>query len=426
MRQKHHGAKHAAPLPDQMILLHHKTRLAFALAAVLATTNLMAWRKGAADTRPSIRIGVLHSLTGTMATNEMPLVDAVKLAIEEANAAGGILGKKIEAVVTDCRSDADYCARQAARLIAEEKVSALFGCWTTACRLAVMPVVEKHRHLLVHPMHYEGLEISPNILYTGAAPNQQIIPGVRWALEHLGKRVYLVGSDLGVPRTTNHTIKDLLTAQGAVLAGEHYLSPGTTNMDVLLADIVRQRPQVLLSTLTTHNPAFFAALEKAGLADLPLVSFSAAETGMKAWGGTRLSQHYAVWSYFQSLPGEQNRRFVAAFRARFGADRLIKDPMEASYIGLKLWLQAVREAGSAEPDRVQWTILRQTLDAPSGQVAVDPDTRHLWKTPRIGKLRRDGQFDIVWDAGQALKPAPYPAYRLPDQWRQLLKQAATR
>jgi urea transport system substrate-binding protein len=392
------------------------------LLVTLVIVALIAWRQQSAA--PNIRIGVLHSLTGTMATNEKPLVDALRLAIDEANAEGGIEGRKIEAVVVDCRSDAAYCARQAERLIEQEKVSALFGCWTSDCRKAVKPVVEKHRHLLFYPVQYEGMEMSPNIVYTGAAPNQQIIPGTRWALENLGKRAYLVGSDYVFPRMANILIKDLLTAQGGVLAGERYLPLGHTAMDALVADIARQRSEVVLNTLNgDSNAHFFAALEKAGLANLPLVSFSVAERGMKVWGGARLGQHYAPWSYFQSLPGEKNRRFVAAYQARFGAGQMINDPMEASLIGMQLWVQAAREAGSAEPARVQSTILRQTLLAPEGMVAVDPDTRHLWKTPRIGKVGPDGQFDIVWDSGRPQHPAPFPSYRFRDEWLQLLQSA---
>jgi urea transport system substrate-binding protein len=393
------------------------------LLAILAIYALITWWQQTAAA-PNVRIGVLHSLAGTMATSEKPLVDALRLAIEEANAAGGIKGQKIEAVVADCRSDAAYCAQQAERLITREKVSALFGCWTSACRKAVKPVVEKHQHLLFYPVQYEGMEMSPNIIYTGALPNQQIIPGVRWALENLGKRVYLVGSDDVFPRMANLIIKDLLTAQRGVLTGERYLPLGESTMDALVADIVKQRPEVVLSTLYgDSNAHFFAALEKAGLTNLPLVSFSVAEGGMKAWGGTRLGRHYAVGGYFQSLPREKNRRFVAAYQVRFGAGRMIDGPIEASYTGLHLWVQAAREAGSAEPALVQRTILRQTLSAPEGMVAIDPGTRHLWKTPRIGKVRHDGQFDIVWDAGRPQEPAPFPGYRFRDEWLQLLQSA---
>lgn len=404
----------------KQLFARYKLIIGISMALLVLCTVLLFRLYG--NGKPAIKIGILHSLSGTMAISEKPLVEALQLAIAEANAAGGINGQQIEAVVADCRSEAAYCALQAERMISEEKVSALFGCWTSICRKAIKPVVEKHQHLLFYPMQYEGMEMSPNIIYTGAAPNQQIIPGVNWALEKLGKRVYLVGSDYVFPRMANIIVKDLLVAQGGVLAGERYLLLGESNMDALLADIVKRRPQVVLSTLNgDSNAHFFAALEKAGLSSLPLLSFSVAETGMIAWGGTRLGKHYAVWSYFQSLPGEHNGRFVAAVKARFGADRVTKDPMEASYVGLHLWVQAAREAGSAEPAQVQRTILRQTLNAPEGMVAIDPDTRHLWKTPRIGKIRPDGQFDIVWDAGKPQKPVPFPRYRFRDEWLTLMQ-----
>lgn len=375
-----------------------------------------------ARSKPVIKIGILHSLTGTMASSETPLVDALQLGIAESNATGGINGQMIEAVVVDCRSDAAYCAQQAEHLISEEKVSALFGCWTSSCRKAVKPVVEKHRHLLFYPLQYEGLEISPNIIYTGAAPNQQIIPGVNWALQKLGKRVYLVGSDYIFPRMANIIIKDIVKVQGGTVAGERYLPLGENAMDAVVADIVKNHPQVILNTLNgDSNAAFFSSLEKAGLSDFPILSFSVAETAMQAWGGARLTRHYAAWNYFQSLPGEENRHLQAAYQARYGAGTMISDPMQASCIAMHLWVQAAREAGSAEPERVQRTILRQTLLAPEGVVAVDADTRHLWKTPRIGKVRPDAQFDIVWDAGQPQEPIPFPSYRLREDWLVLLQ-----
>lgn len=393
------------------------------LVAILAVYgSIIFWQQKAAAT--SIKIGVLHSLSGTMASSERPLVDALQLGIAESNASGGINGQMIEAVVVDCRSDAAYCAQQAERLITEEKVSALFGCWTSACRKAVKPVVEKHRHLLFYPVQYEGMEISPNIIYTGAAPNQQLIPGVNWALQHLGKRVYLVGSDYVYPRMANRMIKDIVAAQGGIVAGERYLPLGATAMEAVVADIARQRPQVVLNTLNgDSNAYFFAALEKAGLSNLPLLSFSVEENGMQAWGGNRLTRHYAAWTYFQSLPGEENRHFLAAYQARYGAGRPVSDPMQASCVAIHLWVQAAREAGSADPARVQRTILSQTIKAPEGMVAIDPDTRHLWKTPRIGKIRPDGQFDIVWDAGQPLEPMPFPSYRFREEWLNLLQSA---
>jgi urea transport system substrate-binding protein len=374
--------------------------------------------------QPIIKVGILHSLTGTMAQSETALVDALQLGIAESNASGGIKGQQIAAVVADCRSDAAYCALQAERLISEEKVSVLFGCWTSSCRKAVKSVVEKHRHLLFYPVQYEGMESSPNIIYTGAAPNQQIIPGVNWALQTLGKRVYLVGSDYVFPRMANIIIKDIIKVQGGVVAGEGYLALGDSDMAALVKDIVKQRPQLILNTLNgDSNGAFFEALEQAGLNNLPVLSFSVDENGMQAWGGARLTQHYAAWNYFQTLPGEENRHLQAAYQARYGTGKMISDPMQASCIAMHLWVQAARESGSAEPERVQRTILRQTLLAPEGVISVDADTRHLWKTPRIGKVRPDGQFDIVWEGEQPLAPIPFPSYRDRDEWLALLKVA---
>jgi urea transport system substrate-binding protein len=401
-----------------------KNRLAIVICIMLIILGILLAFSLYGRAKPVIKIGILHSLTGTMALSETPLVEALQLGIAESNVTGGINGQMIEAIVVDCRSDAAYCAQQAERLITEEKVSALFGCWTSACRKAVKPVVEKHRHLLFYPLQYEGMEISPNIIYTGAAPNQQIIPGVNWAVEKFGKRVYLAGSDYVFPRMANIIMKDIIRARGGVVAGERYLPLGSVSMALLVADIAKQRPQVILNTINgDSNAAFFAALEKAGLGNLPMLSFSVDENGMKDWGGARLGEHYAAWNYFQSLPGEENRRLHAAYRAHYGADKLISDPMQASCIAMHLWVQAAREAGSADAARVQRTILRQSIRAPEGVVSIDAGTRHLWKTPRIGKVRPDAQFDIVWDAGQPQEPVPFPSYRYRDEWLQLLQVA---
>lgn len=404
-----------------------KSLAALGLSACLLIVILAA-RREFAHTPPTVRVGVLHSLTGTMATSEKPLVDALQLAIEEANAGGGINGRKIEAQVVDCRSDAAYCAQQAERLITQEKVQALFGCWTSVCRKAVKAVVEKHRHLLFYPLRHEGMEQSPNIIYTGAAPNQQMIPATNWALDNLGKRVYLVGSDYVFPRMANILIKDLLNAHDAVLIRERYLPLDATDCSNLVDDIARQQPDVVVSTLNGNGTiALFKALDKAGIgADaVPVLSFTVAEVELAKLDTPLMAGHYAAWNYFQSIPSAHNQEFVQRFRNRFGRHAVLDDPMEASYVGMRLWVQAAREADSTEPARVQHTILRQTLHAPEGVVALDPDTRHLWKTVRIGRARRDGQFDIVWDSGRAIEPAPFPSYHTRSEWATLLHAAAS-
>ena len=399
------------------------------LSAIVLIAAFMAWQQYSVA-MPNIRIGILHSLSGSMVVREKPLVDALQLAIEEVNAAGGIGGQKIEAVVVDCRSDPMYCAQQAERLITEEKVKVLFGCWTSACRKAVKPVVEKHQHLLFYSVQYEGMEQSPNIIYTGAAPNQQVAPVVHWALETLdkrdkhAKRVYLTGSDYVFPRIAHILIKDLLAAQGAMVVGERYLPLGSTAVDELVADIVKQQPDMVLNTIEGDSIVpFFQKLNKAGITPdkIPVLSFSIGEVDLAAKDTPLMAGHYAAWNYFQSIQSPQNQAFLQRFHNRYGQKTVVDDPMEASYISLQLWAQAAREAGSAEPAQVQRTILRQSLLAPEGVISLDPATRHLWRVARIGKARDDGQFDIVWDSGRLLEPAPFPAYRTREEWGQLLQ-----
>lgn len=388
-----------------------------AVAVVLLAGALLYIQYG--QTRPSIKIGVLHSLTGTMATSETPLVDALRLAVEEANQSGGLNGQPIEMIVADCRSDAAYCAQQAEQLITRNGVQALFGCWTSACRKAVKTVVEKHHHLLFYPLQYEGLEQSPDIIYTGAAPNQQIIPMALWALRHQGKRFYLIGSDYIFPRTANLMVKDVLLAQDGRLLGERYLPLGSSDMAAVVKEIAAQHPDFILNTLNgDSNRHFFRALHEAGIsaADVPVFSTSVAETVLTSIGIDLTTGHYAAWNYFQSLDNAVNNALVARFKQRFGKDRVLDDPMEASYIGVKLWVDVVRGQGSTDLALIKTTLAQQTLLAPEGIVAVDYDTRHLWKKTYIGKARADGQFEIVWQSAQPVHPAPFPFYRSRAEW----------
>ena len=366
--------------------------------------------------KPNLKIGVLHSLSGTMSTSESPLVDAVQLAVEEINHSGGVDGAQIEMVIADCRSDANYCALQAEKLITQDKVQALFGCWTSACRKAVKPVVEKHHHLLFYPVQYEGLEQSPDIIYTGAAPNQQLIPMVTWALQHRGKRVYLLGSDYIFPRTANQIVRKLLQAQDGQVIAEHYAPLGEQNLDAFVREIVALHPDFVLNTLNgDSNQYFFRALSKAGVRaeDIPVFSTSIAEAEVAAIGPELIAGHYAAWSYFQSIPNEDNRKFIEHFRHRFGQKRVLDDPMEAAHIGVELWANALRSAKSLDLPTVKIALAQQTLNAPEGIVAVDAVSRHLWKQVRIGKARSDGQFDIVWQSGSSIAPAPFPYFISP-------------
>jgi urea transport system substrate-binding protein len=399
-------------------LLGGKTNLfvVIAVVAVLLLAVLIYILYGQA--KPGIKIGVLHSLTGTMATSEAPLVDAVRLAVEEANQSGGLNGAQIEMIVADCRSDADYCAQQAEKLITQDGVQALFGCWTSACRKAVKAVVEKHHHLLFYPLQYEGLEQSPDIIYTGAVPNQQLVPMIAWALQNRGKRAYLIGSDYVFPRTANQIVKKLLLAQEGQLAAERYVPLGEKNLDALAHEIAVQRPDFIVNTLNgDSNLHFFRALQSAGIHadDIPVFSTSIAEAGLAAIGPELVAGHYAAWNYFMSIDSDGNRAFIERFRNRYGQQRMLDDPMEAAYIGVQLWVNALRSAGTQEMSTLKTVLAQQTLAAPEGIVAVDAGTRHLWKPVRIGRARADGQFDIVWQSGRSIAPAPFPFFIPYDQ-----------
>ncbi|MBO2446128.1 urea ABC transporter substrate-binding protein [Actinomadura barringtoniae] len=400
-------------------MIRHLIRAAVAAAVVVSCC--------AADDSPEtsgeIRVGILHSLTGTMALSEKSAVDAELMAIEEINAKGGLLGKRLRPVIADGRSDWPTFAGQAERLITREKVSVIFGCWTSASRKSVVPVVERHDHLLFYPLQYEGLERSPNVVYTGATPNQQIIPAVRWFLENRGKRVFLVGSDYVFPRAANAIIKDQVRLLGGKVVGEGYIPLGSKNVKGVVRRIIKAKPKVILNTINgDSNIPFFVALQKAHVdpRKTPTVSFSIAEEELRSLDVSAMAGNYAVWNYFQSIGTSQNRDFVARFKRRFGAQRVTDDPIEAAYTAVNLWARAVKSAGSADVRKVRAAVRRQEFDAPEGRVWVDQLNQHLWKLSRIGKIQPDGQFRIEWVSDTLIHPVPYPPTRRIEDWQDLL------
>ena len=371
-----------------------------------------------------IKVGVLHSLSGTMADSESPVIDTVLLAIEQVNASGGVLGRSVEAVVADGRSDPKIFLSEATRLIDQERVAVIFGCWTSASRKTVVPLLEDRDHLLIYPVQYEGLEESPNVVYTGAAPNQQILPAVRWASETLmAKSFFIVGSDYVFPRVAAEIIKDAVPELGGQVVGEAHLPLGTQDVSSVITDIVSANPDVLLNLVNGDtNVALFHQLHAAGeeAAALPTISFSVHEEELRRLDLATVAGDYAAWSYFQSLDVPVNNEFVAAFHSRYGPQRRITDPMEAAYVGVKLWAQAASDAGSSEPRDVRSAIRSQRLIAPEGPVRVDAGSQHLFKTPRIGQISDAGQFIIVWSADNPVAPEPYPPSRTAEDWRVFL------
>lgn len=367
-----------------------------------------------------IRVGVVHALTGVMAQSERELVDAVRLAVENINASGGLLGRRLDLIVADSRSDDRTAADAAEHLILKERVSVLFACWTSACRKAVKPVVERHRHLMFYPLQYEGLEQSSHLIYMGAAPNQQIIPGTRWALDRFGSRIYLLGSDYIFPRTANLMIRDLVTASRGEILGERYLPLDATDPGEVISEIQRLQPDAIINTLNgAANRVVFAALKAAGLGRIPVVSFSLAEPELLSLLGDDFHPaHYAVWGYFQSLEDPDNRRFVDDVHKRFGTQRVVSDPIVSSYNGVNLWAAAVREAGTDDPAQVGRSLGRISVDGPSGIVSLDAATGHQWRRVYVGHAREDGQFDAVEISERPVRPTPFPAYRSRAQWQE--------
>lgn len=370
---------------------------------------------GGGDT---IKVGLLHSLSGTMAISETTVVDAEMLAIKEINAAGGVLGKQIEVIQEDGASDWPTFAEKAEKLIDQDKVVTIFGCWTSASRKAVLPVFEAKNHMLWYPVQYEGQECSKNIFYTGAAPNQQIEPAVDWLLENKGQKFFLVGSDYVFPRTANTIIKEQLKAKGAETVGEDYLPLGSTEVTSIISKIKAALPDggVIFNSLNgDSNVAFFKQIQAAGLTPdkYPVMSVSIAEEEVKQIGKEFLVGHYAAWNYFQTVDSPENQKWVSDFKAEYGEDRVTNDPMEAAYIMVYLWKQAVEAAGTADDlEAVRMAAIGQEFDAPEGKVTMNAN-HHISKTVRIGQVRDDGLFDIVYATDAPVPPVPWNQY-VPD------------
>ena len=281
-------------------------------------------------------------------------------------------------------------AREAERLISQEQVCTIFGCWSSAGRKMVKPVVEAHDHLLLYPVQYEGLETSPAIVYLGAAPNQQILPAVDWAVHTLHKkRFFLIGSDYVFPRAANAIIKDHLKSLGGEVAGEKYIPLGSSSTDAAVAAIVQAKPDMILNTINgDSNITFFRDLRAAGVksATTPTLSFSISEQGLRSLGANVLAGDYSAYTYFQSLDTPENRDFVRKFHDKY-PQRAVTDPMETAYVGVKLWALAVKEAQSLDPKRIRRSILTQKVMGPGGEVRIDPDTQHAYRTPRIAQVQ---------------------------------------
>ncbi|MEN3313792.1 MAG: urea transport system substrate-binding protein [Acidimicrobiaceae bacterium] len=358
----------------------------------------------------TIKVGILHSLSGTMAISEVSVKDAEILAINELNASGGVLGKKVVPVVEDGASDWPTFAEKAQKLISVDNVAATFGGWTSASRKAMLPVFERNKALLYYPVQYEGLEASPYIFYTGATTNQQIIPGLDYLKSQGKTKLFLLGSDYVFPRTANKEIKAYAKANGMDIVGEEYTPLGATEYTTIINKIKEAKPQAVFNTLNgDSNVAFFKQLKDAGVSssDLPVLSVSVAEEEVRGIGPENVAGHLTAWNYYQTTDTPANNTFVADYKKATGQNRVTDDPVEAGYLQVKLWAAEVTKAASTNPEKVKAAAGGITFDAPEGPVTVNGENHHISKTARIGVIQPDGLIKEVWNSGGPIQPDPF-------------------
>ena len=399
-----------------MSFINKKTLLAVALATTALLGACSKGNESAGGGEGDIKVGILHSLSGTMAISEVTVKNATQLAIDEINAGGGVLGKKIAAVTEDGASDPAIFAQKASKLIENDHVATVFGGWTSASRKAMLPVFEKTQNLLWYPVQFEGNECSPNIMYSGAQPNQQALPAYDWAKQQGYKKIFLVGSDYVYPRTANLIIKKNIEADKLTLSGEEYQPLGGTEFSGVVGKIKAAKPDVIINTLNgDSNVAFFKQMAAAGMGPkvVPVMSFSIAEQEAIAMGPNLVEGGYTAWNYYQSLTNPDNAKFIEAYKAKFGKDAVITDPMIHGYIDVYVWKAAVEKAQSTDPAKVRAAAV--TLDAiqtPMGPVKF-MNNNSLVQTAYIGQSQADGQFKIIWTSPAAVAPDPYDPVAFP-------------
>ena len=385
--------------------------------------------KAAATSGDTIKVGILHSLSGTMAISETSLKDTALMAINEINANGGVLGKKLEAVVVDPASDWPLFAERARQLITQDKVAVIFGAWTSVSRKSVLPVVEELNGLMFYPVQYEGQEQSKNIFYTGAAPNQQAIPAVEYLMSEEGgnaKRFVLLGTDYVYPRTTNKILRAFLKSKGIAEADimEEYTPFGHSNYQTIVGNVKKfaaGKKTAVISTINgDSNVPFYRELGNQGIkaSDIPVMAFSVGEEELRGIDTKPLVGHLAAWNYFMTVKNPVNTKFIdkykkfaVEYKLPNAAKVVTNDPMEATYVGINMWKQAVEKAGTTDVDKVREAMAGQTFAAPSGYtLKMDETNHHLHKPVMIGEIRGDGQFDIVYKTPNAIKAEPWSPY----------------
>lgn len=400
--------------------MRKKVLLAVALAGVALAVGAYGLHLGWEVHQPIV-VGILHARSAS----EQPLINAELMALAELNEAGGLLGRPVKWVIADSPASAPAYADQARRLIEQEKVSVIFGGDSSASRKAIKPVVEDAGHLLIYPPSYEGLEISPHIVYTGGPANQQVMPAVNWCREALKARnVYLVGSDALYSRVTLALVNDVVKAHAMKAVGEEYISPGSRDAAGVVERIVKAAPDVVISTLEGDaNLPFYERLQQLGVTPerLPVVSLTVSEEDLRSLPARVMTGHYGAWNYMQSIDRPVNHEFVRRFKARYGRHQVTSDGVSNAYNAVWFWAQAVTEAKTADVSVVRRTIRRQSLDAPEGVIAIDYQNLNAWRSFVLGKIQADGQFEIVYALPRPIPPVPFPRTRSKAKWAEFVE-----
>jgi len=379
------------------------------------TAGLLASTLLGAAAQADVKVGVLQSLSGTMAISEVTVKNAEMMAIAEINASGGVMGQKIVPVVEDGASDPAIFSQKATKLVQSDGVATVFGGWTSASRKAMLPVFQRLKNLLWYPVQFEGNECSPNIMYSGAQPNQQIVPALSWAEQKGYKSYFLIGSDYVFPRTANLILKKHIAKDKLAVVGEEYVPLGGTDFSAVIAKIQAAKPAIIFSTLNgDSNVSFFKQMSAAGLppTKLPVMSFSIGEQEAQAMGASLVKDSYAGWNYFQSLPGDANKKFVAAYQAKFGKNAAITDPMVHGYLDVYVWKAAVEKAKSFDVDKVRAAAVGMDVPSPMGAVKF-AGNQSLYQPALVGKLDAKGQFAIEWQSKGPIAPDPYDPVAFP-------------
>ena len=374
---------------------------------------------------PPIQVGLLHSMTGPLALSERSLVDAEVLALEEINAAGGLLGRKIEWSIVDGKSDPSSFAQGARRLVDEDKVAAVFGCGTSESRKATREIIEERGNLLFFPGTFEGLEGSNRVIYAGGSANQSAVPAVRWCVDvRKARRFFVVGSDELWSRATAEIVKDSVKAAGAEVVGEGSFPLSGGQVGPIIERIKASRPDFVLNSIIGEiNEQFYHELHQAGLTaeTCPVMAFGFGEDELRRFQPGDVVGHYAALNYFQSVDRQENRDFIARFKARYGPERTTGDSIVASYNAVRLWAQAVVEGNTIDPGTVMHHLDRQSIDAPEGIVTIDSEIRIAWRPFHLGRARADGQFDVIWSLTRPVRPVLFVATRPHSAWKAFLE-----